>query len=99
MTFLVSRGAMSQGLHNVSPASVPFVRQFCGTPSRYLWKDDEGVTHNIDQGEGGEQGDPMMPLLFSPGLHAALLAVQRQLRRDELIFAFLDDIHLKLSPN
>ena len=36
---LVSHGAMLQGLHNVSPASVPFVRQ-----------DDGGVTHNIESG-------------------------------------------------
>ena len=66
----VSRGAMLQGL----PIRAPIF----WTPSRYLWVDDERMTHNIDQGEGGEQGDPMMPLLFSLGQHAALLAVQRQ---------------------
>ena len=42
--------------------------------------DVEGVVHEIDQGEGGEQGDPLMPLLFSLGQHAALRAVQRQLQ-------------------
>ena len=95
---LVSRGAMLQGLLDVSPPAVPFVRQFYGTPSRYLWEDAEGLVHDIDQGEGGEQGDPMMPLLFSLGQHPALCAVQRQLQRDELIFAFLDDIYVKTSP-
>ena len=50
---LVSRGAMLQGLHNVSPASVPFVRQFYGTPSRYLWEDDEGVIGNPASVEEG----------------------------------------------
>ena len=29
------------------------------------------VVHTIDQGEGGEQGDPFMPLLFSLGQHGA----------------------------
>ena len=96
---LASGGAMLQGLHNVCPSSVPFVRQFHGMPSRYLWEDDEGVIHNIDQGEGGEQGDSMMPLLFSFGQHAALLAVHRQLGRGELIFAVLDDIYTKISPD
>ena len=78
---LISRGAMLQALWDVSPAALPFVRQFYGNPSRDFWEDDEGVVHEIDQGEGGEQGDPLMPLLFSLGQHAALRAVQRQLQR------------------
>ena len=34
---------------------------FCGSPSTSLWEDEEGVDHEIPQGEGGEQGDPPMP--------------------------------------
>ena len=64
---------MLQGLRDVSPAAPPSVRQFNGSLSRYLWDDDEGAVH---QGEGGEQGDPLMPLLFSLGQHAALNAVR-----------------------
>ena len=64
---LVSRGAMLQGLCDVSPSAVPSVRQFYGSPSRYLWENDSGEVHDIDQGEGGEQGDPLMPVLFSLG--------------------------------
>ena len=30
-------------------------------PSLYWWTDDMGVTHEIWQGEGGEQGHPFMP--------------------------------------
>ena len=45
---------------------VRLVRLFYGQPSRYLWEDSVGVVHHVDQGEGGEQGDAMMPLLFSP---------------------------------
>ena len=43
-------------------------------PSEYLWEDDDGEVHKIAQGEGGEQGDPMMPLLYSLGQHRALEA-------------------------
>ena len=46
---------------------IPFVRLFYGSPSVYLWEDDMGDTHEIVKGEGGEQGDPPMPLLFSLG--------------------------------
>ena len=43
---------------------IGFVRSFYGQPSTYLWEDDAGEVHSIPQGEGGEQGDPLMPLLF-----------------------------------
>ena len=39
-----------------------------------------------------------MPILFSVGQHAALEATQRRLRRDERLFAFLDDIYLVCKP-
>ena len=35
-----------------------------------------GKVHTITQGEGGEQGDAMIPLLFSLGQHSALARVQ-----------------------
>ena len=38
-----------------------------------------GDMHEIPQGEGGEQGDPLMPMLFAMGQHRALEAVQRRL--------------------
>ena len=65
----ISRAAMLDGLMNVEGGRkvVPFVRMFCGSPSSFLWEDASGVTHTIPQGEGGEQGDPLMPLLFSLG--------------------------------
>ena len=46
------------------------------------------------QWEGGEQGDPLMPLLSSLAQHAALVATQEQLRPGEFLFAFLDDIYV-----
>ena len=55
---------------------LPFVRCFYGRTSTYLWENEVGDTQEIPQGEGGEQGDPLMPLLFSLGQHPALEAVQ-----------------------
>ena len=79
--------------------TLPFVRMFYSSPSRYLWEDQEGVVHTIDQGEGGEQGDPLMLLLFSLGQHGALEAVQRSLRDGERMLAYLDDIYIVTSPD
>ena len=69
---------------------MPFVRLFYGQPSQYLWADDTGTVHHVDQGDGG------LPLLFSLGQHAALQAVQRQLAEGELLFTFLDDVYAEL---
>ena len=51
-----------------SGAASPFVRLFHSEPSvsAHL-EDDDGVVHTIRQGKGGEQGDPLMPLLFCVG--------------------------------
>ena len=71
----ISRAAMMDGLFSLCGGeAVPFVRLFHGSPSTYMWEDAEGVEHLIPQGEGGEQGDPMMPLLYSLGQRSALEA-------------------------
>ena len=97
---LVSRGDMLEGLRTVEGGgdALPFVMQFYGSPSTYLWEDEEGVNHEIPQGEGGEQGDPLMPALFALGLHQALLAVQANLLPSERLLAFVDDIYVVCSP-
>ena len=64
---------------------------FHGSLSEYLWEDNEGTVHRIPQGEGGEQGDALMPLLFALGQHEALLVASRHFRPNERLFAFLDD--------
>ena len=48
----ISREAMMQGLLDVEGGEtvLPFVRQFHGRVSQYLWEDDAGVTHTILQG-------------------------------------------------
>ena len=44
---------------------LPVARQFYASPSSYTWIDDDGHGHQVTQGEGGEQGDPLMPALYA----------------------------------
>ena len=57
---LISRNSMMEGFLKMEDGDqiLPFVRCFYGSPSTYLWEDEMGVTEEIPQGEGGEQGDP-----------------------------------------
>ena len=72
-------------------ALIPFVRTACAQPTSYEWEDQHGSRHQIWQHEGGEQGDPLMPLLLCLAVHNPLTAIQDQLRPGEYVFAFLDD--------
>ena len=87
---------MLQGLGNMTCGAqvLPFVRLFYSDPSTFVWEDEFGEPQMIPQGEGGEQGDPHMPLLFSLGQHAAWSAVASRLEEGERLFAFLDDLHV-----
>ena len=53
------------------------VRMFYGTPSTHLWEDKIGVTQSIPQGEGGEQGVPLMSMLYALGQHQAVVQPKR----------------------
>ena len=59
---------MLQGLKDApgGERALPFVLQFHGRPSTYLWGDC-AVVHEISQGEGGEQNDPLMPAWVDTG--------------------------------
>ena len=59
---LISRRAMMCAVQRMPDGEtiLPSVLQFYGHPSTHLWEDEEGVVHEIPQGEGGEQGDPLM---------------------------------------
>ena len=98
---LISRNNMLRGLLRMENGDqvLPFVRCFYGRTSTYLWEDEVGDTQEIPQGEGGEQGDPLTPLLFSLGKHPALEAIQRRLRGNEKVVAFLDDIVVVCSAD
>ena len=92
---------MLEGLMQVDggSATLPFVRMFYGAPSEYLWEDDFGQVHSISQGECGEQGDALMPLLFALGQHGALETTARTFRAGEFMFVLLDDIYFITAPN
>ena len=93
--------AMLQGLLEVEggSAAFPFVRQSYGSASTHWWDDDEWVTHELVQGEGGEQGDLLMPALYALGQHRALVAVSDQLLPTERLLAFLDDLFVLCNPH
>ena len=96
----VSRQAMLAALH-ARPELRPllaYARQFYGAASTYTWTDGQGDSHSIAQAEGGEQGDPLMPALFSLAQHPALAEVQGQLRDGEAICAYLDDTYIIATP-
>ena len=78
---------------------VLFVRCFHVSPSTHLWEDEMGATKDITQGEGGEQGDRLMPPLFALGQHAALEVVQTRLLECEKLFSSLDDVHIICQPH
>ena len=75
---LVSRTAMLSGLMDMEEGD----RDCChlSVCSFLIRPRSCGMTKlEIRQGEGGEQGDALMPLLFSLGQHGALKAVARGL--------------------
>ena len=49
---LVSRQSMLEGLRRVEggDSALPFVSQFYGSPSSYLWEDDDGHVHTLTPG-------------------------------------------------
>ena len=96
----VLRSAMLSKLYEVESLRglLPFVRATYAQPSCHQWKDENGGVRQITQHEGGEQGDPLMPLLFSLAVHNGLTEVQEQLVPGECLFAFLDDVYALCSP-
>ena len=80
-------------------ALLPFVRATCGQPTEYEWEDETGLRHTVRQAEGGDQGYPLMPLLFSLAIHDSLVEANREMDRSEYLLAFLDDVHAVFSPH
>ena len=73
---------------------VPFVRQWYGSPTTFHWEDCRGHTHVIQQGDGGEQRDALMPALFCLALHPALLDIRATIPADAEIIVYLDDLYV-----
>ena len=97
----IARSSMLQALAEVEGTNtcLAFVRQFYATTSTYIWHDHNGQPHEVSQAEGGEQGDPLMPALFSLGQRTALQTVHSNLEPGETLFAFLDDVYVVLLPH
>ena len=95
----VLRASMLDGLLRLPTAHrlLPYVRMCYEDPSHYVWLDGAAVPHDICQGEGGEQGDPLMPALFCLAMHGPLCDSAARLRDGEFIIAYLDDIYLLTS--
>ena len=56
------------------------------------------TSHDVQQGEGGEQGDPLMPSLFALSQHQALLQSRTRRHPSNTFYAFLDDIYVTGPP-
>ncbi|CAE7383212.1 unnamed protein product, partial [Symbiodinium pilosum] len=99
----VSRGAMLRALHarpdhSDLQALLPYARWSYATASSYTCAIARGECHAIVQAEGGEQGDPLLPGLYSLAAHPALHDVQACLREREAVFAYLDDTYFVAAP-
>ena len=68
---------------------LPFVRLWLARQSVYVWRDENGETHDIEHGEGGEQGDALMPALFCLAMQPALDAIQARLEPSDRVVAYL----------
>ena len=49
------------------------------------------------QGEGGEQGDLLMPTHYALREHDGLERAKQQLHKDDFVVAFLDDLYVKTT--
>ena len=78
---------------------LPFVRMSYVQQSCYQWFDDGGEAREVTQAEGGEQGDPLVPLLFAIGIQGALEEVAAALLPGEQLCAFLDDLCVLCDPS
>ena len=76
---------------------LPLVSALYGTQSRFLWYDDDGEERLIVQGEGGEQGCPLMPALYALAQHDALVEASGGMLPSEHLFSFLDDLYIVTS--
>eukprot|EP00973_Karenia_brevis_P049835 6920257-Karenia_brevis.AAC.1 len=60
-----------------------FVQLFYGEASEAIWQDAELSTHTTTQGDGGEQGDPLMPAFFCLGLRDSLATAYTHFHSNE----------------
>ena len=78
---------------------LPFVRQFCGPPSSYVWEDSEGVVQEVFVAVGGSRVMFSCQLCLVLGQHDALVAISNRLEPSERLLAFLDGILVEERPD
>ena len=95
----ILRSTMLSNLYTLPRAKnlLPFVRMSYQQSIEFIWSDDQGVAHVIAQGEGGEQGNPLVLGLFCLGLHDALHSIGVNLQPNERLIAYLNDIYILSS--
>ena len=74
-------------------------RQWYSNASVLVWCDDQGQKHTIHQGDGGEQGDALMPALFCLALKPASEAIRARLPQGAWVVSYLDDIYIVCDPS
>ena len=74
----IKRKAMMEALHTDPQLAslLPFVRLFHGKDSRFVWYDDDGLSHETRQGEGGRAGRPSHASLVCSGSARSSLTSQ-----------------------
>ena len=73
---------------------IPFIELWYGDQTEFVWRDNVGIQHIIHQGDGGEQGDALMPALFCTTLKPALVEIQSRLRGTDIVVGYLDDVYV-----
>ena len=93
-----SRAEGSEGRRDVKDGEqlLPFARMFTALPKISGKMRSEMFTTSTR--EKVEQGDALMPVLFSLGKHVALKAISHRLLPEERLFALLDDLSVACQP-
>ena len=97
----IKRKSMLEALHNNSDLALSFLSSGCSTariPRLCGATTRERRTRSCRVWRG-EQGDPLMPALYALGQHETLTQVHATLRQGEMLFAYLDDIHVLCDPS
>ena len=82
----------------VSRKSVAFRRQFYGSPSTFFWETSWGPLATCSRVKVVSRATHSCPCC-SPSDSILLVAVSERLQVGELLFAFLDDLYIKCSPD
>ncbi len=97
----VKRAAMLDSLAATQKAHwlLPFIMQSYGHQNVYVRHDQNGISHEILQGEIAEQGDAFMPGLFALSLAGTLKIAHPRLHANEIVIVYPDDIYIIIAPS